>query len=322
MTGLQVKPRVLIVDDQPANIRVMAEALRDECELFFATSGAKALEIAGTGEVDLVLLDVVMPEMNGFDVCRELKADERTAKIPVIFVTAREESHDEEKGFDLGAVDYIAKPIRPPLVRARVRTQLELKRSRDLLERLASVDALTGVANRRQFDIVLEQEWQRAARNGAPLTLLMIDVDDFKAYNDTYGHSLGDDCLRAIAMGLLTVARRPTDLAARYGGEEFAIVLSNTDGDAARTLTRLLLSSIRELALEHSGSRVCNRVTISCGAVTTYPRQGGSIPATISAADALLYEVKAGGRNHAIHLDLSTDTRTRIPADDTVGVNT
>ncbi|HEX8152240.1 MAG TPA: response regulator, partial [Thermoanaerobaculia bacterium] len=159
------RQRLLIVDDQPANIRVMAEALHDQYELLFATSGAKALEIASTGGVELVLLDVVMPELDGFEVCRRLKSDAATSRIPVIFVTAREEVGDEARGFNVGGVDYITKPIQPPIVRARVRTHLELKRTHDLLESLASVDALTGIANRRRFDAVLADEWKRAQRN-------------------------------------------------------------------------------------------------------------------------------------------------------------
>src|SRR5260221_6308621 len=186
----------------------MAEALNDEYEIFFATSGAKALEIAAASGIELVLLDVVMPELDGFEICRRLKGDERTSSIPVIFVTAREETSDEARGFDVGAVDYITKPIRPPVVRARVRMQLELKRARDLLERLALLDPLTGIANRRRFETALDDEWRRAARHNAWFSLAIVDVDDFKAYNDAYGHTRGDDCLRAVA-GQLAVVDPP-----------------------------------------------------------------------------------------------------------------
>src|SRR5260221_9038725 len=233
----------------------MAEALNDEYEIFFATSGAKALEIAAASGIELVLLDVVMPELDGFEICRRLKGDERTSSIPVIFVTAREETSDEARGFDVGAVDYITKPIRPPVVRARVRMQLELKRARDLLERLALLDPLTGIANRRRFDAALEEEWRRASRTGTWFSLALIDVDDFKAFNDAYGHARGDDCLRLVAQALSSVARRPGDLAARYGGEEFVIILPQTDGEAMVVQMERVLAGIEALRLEHKQSR-------------------------------------------------------------------
>ncbi len=306
------KERLLIVDDQSANIRVMAEVLRGEYELFFATSGAKALEIVAANDIGLVLLDVVMPEMDGFEVCRRLKADERTSRIPVIFVTAREETHDETRGFDAGAVDYIIKPIVPPIVRARVRTHLELKRARDLLERMASIDGLTGIANRRQLDQFLLQEWKRAAATQSPLSLAIIDVDEFKKYNDTYGHQKGDECLRSVAGAILGIARRSSDLAARYGGEEFAVVLPDADAGAAALLIGALLDSVRSLAIEHSASSCSTCVTVSAGAVTLIPEPGSDPAAALEIADRLLYDVKRGGRNHALHADLMRAGKQRI----------
>jgi len=300
--------RLLIVDDHSANIRVMAEALQGSYELYFATSGAKALEIVANHDIELVLLDVVMPEMNGFEVCRRIKNDERTMSIPIIFVTAREEAADEERGFDAGGVDYITKPINPSIVRARVRTHLELKRARDLLERLASIDALTGIANRRQFDAFVDQEWRRATRTNSWFSLALIDVDEFKKYNDTYGHARGDECLRAIARAMLAVARRPSDLVARYGGEEFALVLPDTDAAAMPLVVGSLLDSVRALGIECAG-RI---VTISAGAVTTIPARESSPSSVIEAADRLLYEAKRGGRNHALHADLSSGVRLRV----------
>ena len=302
------RQRVLIVDDQPANIRVMAEVLRNEYELFFATTGAKALEIVSTNDIGLVLLDVVMPEMDGFEVCRRLKADERTARIPVIFVTAREETHDETRGFEAGAIDYIIKPIVPPIVRARVRTHLELKRAHDLLERMASIDGLTGIANRRQLDNVLAQEWQRAAASASPISIAIIDVDEFKKFNDTHGHAKGDECLRAISQALLSVARRTSDLAARYGGEEFAVILPDTPGEAMAQLIGALLDAVRALCL----------ATVSVGAVTLIPARDADPSSALEAADRLLYEVKRGGRNHALHADSMRGSRQRIDSAQTV----
>ena len=168
------------IDDNPTNVKVLQTRLRaDGYEVVTASDGEEGLAAAREQTPDLILLDVVMPEINGFDVCRQLKSDDRTAPIPVIFVTAREEESDEARGFDIGAVDYITKPIRPSIVRARVRMHLELKRARDLLERLASIDGLTGIANRRQFDSLMDQEWKRATRSSSFFSLAIIDVDEF-----------------------------------------------------------------------------------------------------------------------------------------------
>lgn len=295
-----MKGKLLIVDDQPANIRVMAEALRDDYELFFATSGERALEIVAAGGIELVLLDVVMPGLDGFEVCRRMKADEATSLIPVFFVTAREEVGDEARGFDLGAVDYITKPIQPPIVRARVRTHIELKRTRDLLESLASIDAVTTIANRRRFDSSIDTEWKRCARSQSPLTVAIADVDFFKSFNDTYGHTRGDECLRSVALAIRSIARRPGDLAARYGGEEFALVLPETDGEAARTIMDSMLEAVRGLAIAHGGSSCADHVTISAGAATIVPRIDAHHSVIVEAADAALYEAKQTGRNHYV----------------------
>jgi diguanylate cyclase (GGDEF)-like protein len=306
------RPRILIVDDQPANVRVMAEALRDRYDLFFATDGARALEIAATSDIELVLLDVVMPDLDGFEVCRRLKSDERTSRIPVIFVTAREEVGDEARGFDVGGVDYIAKPIRPPIVRARVQTHLDLKRARDLLESLASLDPLTGIANRRRFDVTLDAEWRRCARNSATFSIVILDVDHFKEFNDTYGHARGDECLRELAQALRGVARRPGDLAARYGGEEFALVLPESDASAAQAVIRHLFDCIRSLAIPHSASSCANLVTISAGAVTLIPTETLKPSMAVESADRLLYQSKDGGRNRAHHFDIINNMSERI----------
>ena len=305
-------PCVLIVDDQAANVRVMAEALKGECELRFATSGLRAIEMAAGGGVDLILLDVVMPDLDGFEVCRQLKSDERTAAIPVIFVTAREETEDETRGFDAGGVDYITKPIIPVVVRARVRTHLELKRSRDLLEQLALVDPLTGIPNRRRFDASLENEWQRAARGQRWLSLAILDVDYFKRFNDTYGHARGDDCLRAVARTIGSVAGRPGDLVARVGGEEFGIILPETDAAGLQQTMQRLLHLVAELAIEHSASGCGPHVSISGGAVTLIPIASEPAAQAFETADRLLYEAKESGRAQCVCADLRNDVRLRI----------
>jgi diguanylate cyclase (GGDEF)-like protein len=306
------KSRLLIVDDQPANVRVLAEILKAEHELTFATHGEMALQRAAAGDVDLVLLDVVMPGMDGFEVCRRLKEDPRTASLPVIFVTVSDEMEDEARGFDLGAVDYITKPVKPPIVRARVRTHLELKQARELLEEMAWVDALTGIPNRRRFDAALESEWQRASRAGRPLSIALLDVDFFKKYNDTYGHARGDDCLRAVAGALSGSVLRPGDLVARYGGEEFGILAPETDADGMRLLVESLVARVADLGIDHRTSQCAAHVTVSVGAVTLQPAPSQAPAAALEAADRLLYQAKAGGRARGVHDDLRTAAQAAL----------
>jgi diguanylate cyclase (GGDEF)-like protein len=303
--------RLLIVDDQILNVRLMAHALAGLYELSFATTGVEALEIATGGGIDLVLLDVVMPGLDGFETCRRLKGDPRTAGIPVIFVTANEATEDEARGFDAGGVDYITKPIRPPVVRARVRTHLELKEARDLLERLASLDPLTGIPNRRRFDAALEAEWRRALRSGRPLSLAMVDIDWFKSFNDSCGHVHGDDCLRSVAQALAAASRRPADLVARFGGEEFAVLAPDTDADGMSRLLEELLARVAELAIAHP-TAPGGRLTVSAGAVTVVPTSDGAWPEALEAADRLLYEVKDNGRAHARLFDVGAQALRRV----------
>jgi diguanylate cyclase (GGDEF)-like protein len=227
-----MRDSVLIVDDEPVNIHVLAAALGDAYELRFATDAARALELAASTRTDLILVDVLMPGLDGFEMVRRLKADPATVAIPVIFVTAMHDQRDEEQGFALGAVDYITKPISPPIVRARVRTHLELKRQRDLLERRALCDGLTGIANRRRFDEELDRAWRSRERARSPLSLLLLDVDRFKQFNDHYGHGSGDDCLVRVAGALAHTFARTGELAARVGGEEFAVLAP--DDEVAR----------------------------------------------------------------------------------------
>ena len=290
--------KILIVDDVPTNIKILGETLREDYEVVFATSGPKALEIAFADDPpDLILLDIMMPEMDGYEVCRQLKADAGARDIPVIFISAKGEVEDETKGLEMGAVDYIIKPFRIPVVRARVQTHLHLKRKTELLEKLAWVDGLTEIPNRRRFDQYLQQEWARARRRRASLSIIMVDIDYFKQFNDVYGHAAGDECLKKVARTLTDSFLRPGDLAARYGGEEFAAVLPETDAAAAETLAERLRRNVEALGIAHVASSVSQVVTISLGAAAVKPSPANEPVRLVAAADAMLYESKNGGRN-------------------------
>jgi len=301
-------PRVLIVDDQPGNIRVLAEALDSHYEIQFANNGRQALELAFAEPPDLVLLDVVMPVMGGFEVCHALKSDARTRHVPVIFVTTLGESEDEERGFALGAVDYITKPISPATVRARSRTHIELKRQRDLLDQLASFDPLTGIANRRQFEAELQQRWSDAIQSAQAQTLVLIDIDHFKAYIEAYGHRDGDDCLGAVGAALAGAFGAPGELAARYGGDEFALLLPGSDG-AARAAK--LHQAIARLELAHELSPIGAKLTVSAGSVDLIPRNK-SVRASLDIAARLLAEARHDGGNRCIHVRLADGERISI----------
>jgi diguanylate cyclase (GGDEF)-like protein len=305
------RQKILIIDDTPANISILNEMLRDEYDVFFATSGAEGLKVAVALVPDLILLDIMMPELDGFQVCRKLKESDLTSMIPVIFVTAAVSPEQEAKGLECGAVDYITKPISPPVVTIRVRNYLELTRRSRMLEALseelarknrqlqllARMDGLTGLANRRFLDETLDAEVRRAQRCGTPLSLIMCDIDFFKRYNDRYGHQAGDDALRRIGGLLQRLFQRGGDFPCRYGGEEFAIILPETGADQASHLAEHLRSSMCEEALPHAFSDVSNCVTLSVGVVSAPASDGRTAQWYLSQADAALYRSKDEGRN-------------------------
>jgi diguanylate cyclase (GGDEF)-like protein len=293
----QSKQTILIVDDVPSNIKLLNTILENEGEIIFATRGLDGLNMAFKQRPDLILLDVVLPDIDGIEICKQLKAAPETAAIPVIFITAMSQEADEERGLGAGAIDYITKPFSTSIVRARVRNHLELKRYRDMLESLSTTDGLTGIPNRRQFDDFLDREWRRAIRNHTPISLIMMDIDFFKAYNDYYGHLEGDNCLRQLARALFEIARRPVDLAARYGGEEFAFVIPETDTEGAMNVAIMIRDRINALNLPHARSTVADYVTISIGVATIVPVVGQLSEELIRLADERLYVAKQSGRN-------------------------
>lgn len=290
------RARLLVVDDQPINIQVMNQIFAEQYQVFMATSGQQALDFCHRTPPDLVLLDIVMPGMDGYEVCTALKAAPDTCDIPVIFVTAHTDATQETRGLEVGAVDFISKPVNPAVVRARVKTQLILKCQSDLMRRLVFLDGLTGVFNRRYFDQQLATEMARALRAQKPLALIMLDVDFFKRFNDHYGHQAGDDCLRQVAQTLKASLRRPADLVARYGGEEFACVLPETEFEQAMTMARELEADVRQKAIAHSHSDVAPVITVSLGVAGFAASARGDATALLALADAQLYLAKASGR--------------------------
>ena len=308
---------ILLVDDDPGTIRVLAAILADTGNLAFAINGEDALRMAHESIPDLILLDAEMPGMNGYLVCEALKADRELAHVPVIFVTSHREPEFELSGFELGASDFIAKPLNAALVLARVKAQLRVKHLADELRRIATTDGLTGVANRRRFDEALEQEWGSARRAGDALALLMIDVDHFKAFNDLYGHPAGDACLRSLAQAMSCACQRPADLVARYGGEEFAVLLPKTSQIGAVHVAHAILDAVDALAIAHEGSATAAHVTVSvgiasCDVDSTYwmpvsvdlrivdrASAGCFAKDLVHAADKALYGAKNAGRARA-----------------------
>ena len=300
MNDLAANTKILIVDDEPLNIEVLSETIEELGDVLFATNGQAAIDICVEHQPDIVLLDVMMPEMDGYEVCKQLKAKPETKDIPVIFATALSDENDEAKGFEIGAVDYVTKPISAPIVIARVRNHLELKRYRDYLEKIAFIDGLTGIPNRRRFDEHYQSEWQRGVRRQASLAVLLLDIDFFKPFNDNYGHQAGDDCLVKVGQALASSVHRPGDLVARYGGEEFVCVLPDTDLAGAEIIANTLRDSVNALKVPHAFSSVTDHVTVSIGAAAVQLDQSMKPAALIEKADKNLYEAKESGRNRVI----------------------
>jgi len=308
-TEVEYAPLVLIVDDLITNIQLLAHALEGEYRVKFATNGQAALALANADEKpDLILLDVMMPGIDGYEVCRLLHETPEVCDIPVIFVTAKHEPLDQTKGFASGGVDYITKPFDLPIVRARVRTHIKIKQHKDRLGEISMLDELTGIPNRRHLNNTLEREWQRAIRNHAELSLLMIDVDHFKKFNDHYGHIAGDECLISVAKALQNACYRPGDFVARYGGEEFTVILPESNSAGAQHIAERLRAVVEALNIPHQNSEVSHHVTISIGGASILPALGQTHDILVQAADNALYQAKNTGRNRIAMTGSPRDT--------------
>ncbi|MAT61133.1 MAG: hypothetical protein CMH41_05760 [Micrococcales bacterium] len=290
---------VLIVEDVPSNAMTVATALEELYNTQLAMDGATALELAQSNDPpDLILVDIGMPDIDGFEVCRRLKGNERTRNIPIIFVTGRSGEAEEEHGLRLGAIDFIHKPISPALLRARVRNHLQMKQQADWLRFASRTDPLTGLANRRFAVEQLEREWRRSLRSDQPLAVVMIDIDHFKRFNDTAGHLAGDDCLIAMAHSIAGTAREKIDVVSRWGGEEFLLMLPDADPKGAGIVAQRMVDTVRQLGWRHPAPDL-DFVTVSAGSAATIASEDRSWESLISKADAALYQAKKAGRGRA-----------------------
>lgn len=320
---------ILIVDDRPENLLVLESILYNmECNIIKATSGNEALSLMFDYNFALVLLDVQMPEMDGFEIAELMRSNSRTRFTPIIFVTAiSKEKKCIFKGYEVGAVDYLFKPIEPVVLQSKVKFFIELYNQNKIieqqktlleikikelselkaanfnLENLSYTDGLTGISNRRNFDSYIEMSWNNCLNSSKPLSLIMMDIDYFKLYNDNYGHIKGDDCLKAVAKELSKSAKRTLDLSARYGGEEFVIILPETHKDGAEVIAEEIRKNIINLDIPHESSPISKNVTLSLGVTTMVPNNQHTISEFINDADKALYEAKSLGRNRTCSVD-------------------
>ncbi len=321
------KITVLLIDDQP----IIAEAVRraleaeDDIEFHYCSDPTKAVKMANQILPTLILQDLVMPEIDGLMMVRFFRVNPDTCQVPIIVLSVKEEPEIKSQAFAIGANDYVVKlPDRVELI-ARIRyhsrayiyqkqrdeafralqeSQRDLADANRTLQKLSSLDGLTGIANRRQFDEVLKQEWHRAMRHGNYLSLILLDIDFFKLYNDNYGHQRGDDCLKQVAGVIERSMKRETDLAARYGGEEFAAILPDTDAEGAVGVAEYMIERLAELKIPHARSKVSEHVTISVGVSSLIPDRGTEPAMLIAIADKALYKAKEEGRNRVKTADI------------------
>lgn len=300
-------PSLLVVDDQPINIQTLYQIFSNTHQVRVATTGAEALDACAVQLPDLILLDVMMPEMDGHEVCRRLKANEHTKEIPIIFITAQNDPHEEALGIELGAVDFITKPVNAAVVRARVNTHLQLRQALDQVRKMAFRDALTDLPNRRLLGDRLAQAMAASKRSAHYCALIFLDLDNFKPLNDIHGHDAGDQLLVEAAKRLLACVRE-TDTVARLGGDEYIVLLSSLNTDLvestnrAREIAENIRASLAEpycLALKQEGKppySVEHRCTVSIG-VVLFLGKSSSPNEVLKWADDVMYQAKKAGRN-------------------------
>lgn len=301
-------PVILIVDDDKITRLLLRRAMEKEgYKVIEVTNGEECLATYQSQKPHIVLLDAMMPVMDGFTCCSKLQALPGGDRTPVLIITGLDDKESVDLAFEVGATDYITKPIHWAVLRQRVRRLLQqfqlykqLEAANQELQRLVSSDGLTKIANRRRFDEYFDLEWRHMAREVLPLSLILCDIDFFKAYNDTYGHLAGDCCLQQVANAISRKAKRPGDLAARYGGEEFAVILPKTEANGALDLAEKIREAVKKLEIVHAGSPICQYVTLSLGVASMVPDYKTSVATLIAAADKALYQAKEEGRDRVV----------------------
>ena len=284
------KATVLIVDDVPANIQLLAQLLKSDYAIKVATNGKRCLELAAATPPDLILLDVIMPDMDGYEVCKRLQSNAQTSHVPIIFLTGKDQAEDEEKGFELGAVDYIKRPFIPAIIEARVRSHITIKQQRDLLEQMAMHDQLTGLYNRHYLHDIFPKKFTKAHRHHYPLSMAVIDLDHFKNINDTHGHHIGDEVLIKVAK-LIDASCRSEDVASRYGGEEFIVLFDHCNLSDCVEKANNLRKKIAELS-------PCDiPLTASFGVSEIDVSDSEDFDRLFERADQAVYQAKSLGRN-------------------------
>ncbi len=315
----EYKITILLVDDQPMIAEVIRRALAlEDLDFHYCQNPTEALKIADKLRPTLILQDLVMPEIDGLTMVKFYRSNPSTALVPIIVLSTKEEPEIKSKAFELGANDYLVKlPDKIELI-ARIRyhsqayinqrqrdeafkalrkSQQRLAQANKILQRLSSLDGLTGIPNRRRFDQLLKKEWLRAIRHSSSISIIMLDIDFFKLFNDTYGHQGGDDCLKQVAETLEKSIHRETDMVARYGGEEFVAILPETGVQGALEVAKNMCSKVEDLHIPHESSKVTDHLTISVGVATAVPERSSQPETLIAAADQALYEAKNNGRN-------------------------
>lgn len=294
--------KILIIDDSPVQANFLSSILAPDYEITVVNSAEEGLEQAKAGDYSLILLDVIMPGIDGFQLLKMLQEEVILRHTPVILITSLNDIQHEEQGLTLGAVDYITKPFHPAIVRARVHTHINLYQYRTQIEREATVDQLTGVPNRRRYDAVSGKRWQDAVRLGVPFSICMFDIDKFKVYNDTFGHPAGDKVIKAVAETASSMLRRGTDFFARYGGEEFVAFMVGEEADKAFEHLRAIRQAVEDLHIPHN-PEVSQWVTVSIGGVTAIPGTASTYDTYLKVADTMLYDAKRFGRNQVVWAD-------------------
>ncbi len=306
---------ILVIDDSLPILQYTCACIKDEGHhAIAASSGSEALSILEQQKPDLILLDIIMPDMDGYEIAKKIRTILTDQWIPIIFLSAKIEDEDIVKGIEVGADDYLTKPISQTVLMAKIKamqriTEIQnkllhltkdLEKANSKLESLTHIDGLTGISNRRYFDECIEKEWRLAKRNGTAVSVLMIDADFFKQYNDTNGHQKGDDCLKVIATSIMEQLHRPGDMAYRYGGEEFVVILPDTNAEGTLTVGMTINNAIKELGIQYNSPEIDHPVTVSIGCALMIPYKDDAYRTLIERADKALYEAKENGRDQVI----------------------